>query len=59
MDAAVQAARRAFPTWAALPRAERAALLRKVADGIDVRAEDLARVETRTTAPCCAPTDAA
>jgi 5-carboxymethyl-2-hydroxymuconic-semialdehyde dehydrogenase len=47
VDAAVQAARRAFPAWAALPRAERAALLRKVADGIDARAEDLARVETR------------
>ena len=47
VDAAVRAARRAFPAWAALPRAERAALLRKVAAGIDARAEDLARVETR------------
>ena len=47
VDAAVQAARRAFPAWAALPRAERADVLRRVADGIDARAEDLARVETR------------
>ena len=30
-----------------MPRSERAELLRKVADGIDARAEDLARVETR------------
>ena len=47
VDAAVEAARRAFPAWAALPRAERADVLRGVADGIDARAEDLARVETR------------
>ena len=44
---AVAAARAAFPAWAALPSAERAAILRRVADGIDARAEDLARVETR------------
>jgi aminomuconate-semialdehyde/2-hydroxymuconate-6-semialdehyde dehydrogenase len=47
VDAAVDAAQRAFPDWAAMPRNERAALLRKVADGIDARTEDLARVETR------------
>ena len=47
VDAAVQAAQQAFPDWAAMPRRERAELLRKVADGIDSRAEDLARVETR------------
>ena len=47
VDAAVQAAQQAFPGWAAMPRSERAELLRKVADGIDARAEDLARVETR------------
>jgi aminomuconate-semialdehyde/2-hydroxymuconate-6-semialdehyde dehydrogenase len=47
VDAAVAAARDAFPAWAALPVAERAAILRRVADGIDARAEDLARVETR------------
>jgi aminomuconate-semialdehyde/2-hydroxymuconate-6-semialdehyde dehydrogenase len=47
VDAAVQAAQRAFPGWAARPRGERADLLRKIADGIDARTEELARVETR------------
>ena len=47
VDAAVQAARAAFPAWAALPRADRAQTLRRIADGIDERAEELARVETR------------
>lgn len=47
VDRAVRAARAAFPAWAALPVAERSAILRKVADGIDARAEDLSRVETR------------
>src|SRR5215204_4478988 len=47
VDAAVEAAKQAFPGWAATPRSERAELLRKVADGIDARAEELARVETR------------
>ena len=47
VNAAVQAAQQAFPGWAAMPRSERAELLRKVADGIDARAEELARVETR------------
>ena len=47
VDAAVEAAQRAFPAWAALPRAERAELLRAVAAGVDEWAEELARVETR------------
>jgi aminomuconate-semialdehyde/2-hydroxymuconate-6-semialdehyde dehydrogenase len=47
VDAAVEAAQQAFPGWAATPRSERAELLRKVADGIDARSEELARVETR------------
>lgn len=47
VDAAVAAARAAFPAWAALDVAERAAVLRRVADGIEARVEDLARVETR------------
>ena len=47
VDAAVQAAQQAFPGWAAMPRSERAEVLRRVADGIDGRAEELARVETR------------
>jgi 5-carboxymethyl-2-hydroxymuconic-semialdehyde dehydrogenase len=47
VDRAVAAARAAFPAWAALPVAERSAILRRLADGIDARAEELARVETR------------
>jgi 5-carboxymethyl-2-hydroxymuconic-semialdehyde dehydrogenase len=47
VDAAVRAAREAFPAWAALPPQERAAVLHRVADGIDKRSEDLAAVETR------------
>ncbi|MFK4064517.1 aldehyde dehydrogenase [Streptomyces sp. NPDC029674] len=44
--AAVVAARNAFAGWAATPAAERARLLRAVADGVDARAEELAAVET-------------
>jgi aminomuconate-semialdehyde/2-hydroxymuconate-6-semialdehyde dehydrogenase len=47
VDAAVAAAREAFPAWAALPVKQRSDILRAVADGIDARREDLARVETR------------
>ena len=47
VDAAVAAARDAFPAWAAMPVSERAAVLRKVADGVEARVEELAHVETR------------
>jgi aminomuconate-semialdehyde/2-hydroxymuconate-6-semialdehyde dehydrogenase len=47
VDAAVAAAREAFPAWAALTVKQRSDVLRAVADGIDARREDLARVETR------------
>ncbi|MBU2667338.1 aldehyde dehydrogenase [Actinoplanes bogorensis] len=47
VERSVTAASEAFPAWAALPVAERSAILRRVADGIDSRREDLARVETR------------
>ncbi len=47
IDAAVAAAQAAFPSWAAMPREERAGLLRAVAAGVDERTEELARVETR------------
>ena len=47
VDAAVAAATAAFPTWAAMPPAERAAILHRVADGVEKRIEDLAQVETR------------
>ncbi|MFD7061197.1 aldehyde dehydrogenase [Streptomyces sp. NPDC059906] len=44
--AAVTAAGAAFPGWAATPPAERARILRAVADGVDKRLEELAAVET-------------
>lgn len=47
VDAAVAAARAAFPAWAATAPADRAAVLRKVAEGIEARVEELANVETR------------
>lgn len=47
VDLAVEAARQAFPAWADLSVGERSAILRRVADGIDARAEELSRVETR------------
>ena len=47
VDAAVTAAQEAFPRWAGLDVAERSAILRRVADEIEARVEDLARVETR------------
>ncbi|MEU4164600.1 aldehyde dehydrogenase family protein [Actinoplanes sp. NPDC026670] len=47
IDAAVAAARTAFPTWAAMKANKRGEILRRVADGIEARIEDLSRVETR------------
>jgi aminomuconate-semialdehyde/2-hydroxymuconate-6-semialdehyde dehydrogenase len=47
VDQAVVAARAAFPAWSDLPVAERSATLRRVADGIERRVEDLSQVETR------------
>ncbi|MFE2065842.1 aldehyde dehydrogenase [Streptomyces sp. NPDC059467] len=44
--AAVAAAKAAFPSWAATPRAERARLLHAIADGVEKRIEELAIVET-------------
>ena len=46
VNAAVDAALDAFPAWARTPAVERAAALRRIADGIDARIEDLAQVET-------------
>lgn len=44
---AVAAASAAFPGWAATDPVERAAVLHRIADGVDQRLEDLAQVETR------------
>ena len=45
-DAAVEAARKAFPAWAALGPKGRLPYLRKFAEGIKARMNDLAAVET-------------
>lgn len=46
IDAAVRAARLAFPAWSATRPAERAAILRRLADEIDSRAAELTRIIT-------------
>ena len=47
VDAAVAAAKTAFVGWSRTAPAERAAILHRVADGVEARVEDLAQVETR------------
>lgn len=47
VDRAVRAARAAFPGWAAVSPAQRSALLLRIADKIDERAQELASVETQ------------
>jgi len=49
VDAAVAAAKSAFPAWAARPATERAALLRKLGDLIAQQVPALARTETQDT----------
>ena len=49
IDAAVEAARRAQPAWAATPLAERCAILAKAADLIESRLMDLAKLESLDT----------
>lgn len=46
VDAAVDAARRAFGKWGKMPAAERRKILHAFADGIRAREEELARVES-------------
>ena len=46
IDAAVAAAKAAFVTWSRTAPAERAAVLHRIADGVEARLEDLAQVET-------------
>jgi len=47
VDAAVAAAKTAFVGWSQTPPAERAAILHRVADGVEARLEELSQVETR------------
>jgi aldehyde dehydrogenase (NAD+) len=44
IDRAVQAAHRAFPSWAATPAKDRGALLQKITEGLQARAGELADV---------------
>jgi len=46
VDAAVAAAKAAFVGWSQTSHEERAAILNRVADGVEARIEDLAQVET-------------
>jgi 5-carboxymethyl-2-hydroxymuconic-semialdehyde dehydrogenase len=45
VDAAARAAHNAFPAWAALPGDARKAILHRIADGIEARAEEIALCE--------------
>jgi acyl-CoA reductase-like NAD-dependent aldehyde dehydrogenase len=47
VDAAVAAAKAAFPPWRALAPADRALLMRRLAEAIDGEREELARLEAR------------
>jgi aminomuconate-semialdehyde/2-hydroxymuconate-6-semialdehyde dehydrogenase len=47
MDAAVAAAQRAFPAWSATSAPERARMLERIADLLEVRLEEFARAESR------------
>ncbi|MGN6728682.1 MAG: aldehyde dehydrogenase [Rhodanobacteraceae bacterium] len=47
VDAAVQAAQRAAPAWAALPHGEHARHLHRLADAIEARLDQFAREESR------------
>jgi 5-carboxymethyl-2-hydroxymuconic-semialdehyde dehydrogenase len=49
IDAAVAAAKAAFPRWAGKPAAERAALLRRLGELITKNVPDIARTETQDT----------
>ena len=47
VDAAVAAAKAAFPAWRAVAPADRSALLRRLADQLEAESEDLATLEAR------------
>ena len=44
---AVEAARRAFPAWSALPAADRAAWIHRLADALEARVDEFAAAESR------------
>jgi aminomuconate-semialdehyde/2-hydroxymuconate-6-semialdehyde dehydrogenase len=47
VDTAVRAATGAFPAWSALAATERAAILNRVADGVEARLDEFAAAESR------------
>src|SRR5690242_13868910 len=47
VETAVAAAREVFPAWSALPNSERGRWLRRLADALEARLEDVARAEAR------------
>src|SRR5207344_2411051 len=49
VDRAVEAARKAFPAWAKMAAADRGRLLLKLADAIEARIDELAKLETLDT----------
>lgn len=49
IDRAVEAARQAFPAWAARPAADRGRLLLALADAVEQHADELARLESLDT----------
>jgi 5-carboxymethyl-2-hydroxymuconic-semialdehyde dehydrogenase len=49
VDAAAKAAQRAFPAWRDMPGQERRALLHRIADAIEARAEEIALLESLDT----------
>jgi 5-carboxymethyl-2-hydroxymuconic-semialdehyde dehydrogenase len=49
VDAAVQAAKDAFPKWAAMPAPQRAKIIRKLGDLIAANVPDISRTETNDT----------
>jgi 5-carboxymethyl-2-hydroxymuconic-semialdehyde dehydrogenase len=56
VDAAVQAAKDAFPKWAGLPAPQRAKIIRKLGDLIAANVPDIARTETNDTGQVIAQT---
>jgi acyl-CoA reductase-like NAD-dependent aldehyde dehydrogenase len=50
VNAAVAAAKEAFPKWAGMPAPERAKLIRKLGDLIAANVPEIARTETKTAA---------
>ncbi len=47
VDAAVAAARAAFPAWRAVTPGDRSTLMRRIADGVEARLEEIATLEAR------------